>query len=118
MTNLEFFRLYATEFVSMPDEDVEKYFLIVDMIISSGPYSDEEWAFAQALYVAHMIAYNARSAENSTGGIISSEREGDLSRSYKALSKDPTFLSSTTYGVLFDNFSKGIIGPSFMTRMG
>ena len=65
---------------------------------------EETRSKAVALYTCHLLALNSRELSGDSGvvGAISSESEGDLSRSYKLtgdMSELDTYLSQTSYGL-------------------
>ena len=118
MTALELFRLLAVEFAGIPDETVQQYIDLAASFLDESAYPPDKWEMAQALMAAHIMAIRDRSAASSTSGQITSEREGDLSRSYGLLSKDQTWLGSTTYGEMLEMIMNQVYGPAIMTRMG
>ena len=55
MTELEYFRLLAPEFASVPDATVNSWLTMAGNLIVVGCLDAERAAMAQALYAAHLL---------------------------------------------------------------
>lgn len=118
MTVLEAFRLLAPGFAAMTDDAVSKYLTLTASFLDQGCLPDDAWINVQALMAAHVISMGERSAASGTAGPITSEREGDLARSYGGVARDSGWLGQTTYGQMIDDLYARFCGPCIMTRMG
>ena len=125
MVALEYFRLIATEFVDIDDVTVNAMIDMASAFVSPKGF-DNKYEQALAYYTAHLFAM--RSIVNIGGstdtkiiaGNVSSEKEGDLQRSYGSSNITSTgddLLNRTYYGKLFLMLRKSCIMP-VMTRMG
>ncbi len=113
MTALEYFRLLAPEFASVPDAAVNSWLTMAGNLIEVGCLDAERAAMAQALYAAHLLALS----EGGAGGVIVSEREGDLSRTYATIKGCDTLLGSTSYGQQYIELMRPCFGVNIMTRI-
>ena len=113
MTKLEYFRLLAPEFASVPDAAVNSWLTMAGNLIEVGCLDAERAAMAQALYAAHLLALS----EGGAGGAIVSEREGDLSRTYATIKGCDTLLGSTSYGQQYIELMRPCFGVNIMTRI-
>lgn len=116
MTPLEYFRLFATEFAALADATVGGWLTIADGRIETAGLDDERAAQAVALYAAHLLKVSTVAASGSAGGTVTSEREGDLSRSYAVVKGSDTETGSTPYGLQYLELTRVIAGASIMTR--
>lgn len=129
MTPLEAFRLVAPEFTAKDDATVTSIFELVASEVSEIAFG-KHYPKALAYMAAHWLAWQAilanggSSAGAATAGRITSEREGDLSRSYADNSRAPTAaggfadnLERTAYGLEYKRLVKLAIVP-ILTRMG
>lgn len=117
-TPLEYFRLVAPGFSTTGDSTVNKWLTIAAEFVPTGCLTTEGYNMALALYAAHMLQLATASASGGAVGPITSEKEGDLSRSYGATKGDDTVLGSTTYGIQYMDMTKGCYGGAIMTRYG
>lgn len=115
MTQLEYFRLLAPEYAGVIDATVNIWLGIAERIVNVAGMDAETEAMAIALYAAHM--YRVTVSASSTMGIVESEKEGDLARSYAKLSGSDTWLRSTPYGQQFYEITRAFFGSSIMTRI-
>lgn len=117
MTPLQYFRLFAPRFSTVSDAVVNEWLTIAGSVANTSCLGAERAAMAQAYYAAHLLAITEDTANGITGP-VKSEREGDLSRSYGAISGDATWLGQTPYGLAYRNLTAACYGASIMTRMG
>ena len=127
MTALQVFRLVASEFSATSDETVDVVFALVAPQVSESKFG-KLYPQAIAYLAAHWLAWQAVITSSgstggaATGGRITSEREGDLSRSYTDNSRNPTTssfadnLDRTAYGLEFKRLARMAIVP-LVTRM-
>jgi len=114
MTQLEYFRQLAPAYEDMLDADVINWLLIADGMVFADCLDDDKAAMAVALYAAHLIY------TTSTGGAagpVTSEKEGDLSRSYGMTVNDKKWLGKSSYGQLYLQVTAPCRGGNIITRM-
>ena len=114
MTELEYFRLLAPEFASVPDATVNSWLTMAWNLIVVGCLDAERAAMAQALYAAHLLTLST--AGGAVGAVVS-EREGDLSRTYATIKGGDTVLGSTSYGQQYIELTRPCFGVNIMTRI-
>ena len=114
MTELEYFRLLAPEFASVPDATVNSWLTMAGNLIVVGCLDAERAAMAQALYAAHLLTLST--AGGAVGAVVS-EREGDLSRTYATIKGGDTVLGSTSYGQQYIEITRPCFGVNIMTRI-
>ena len=119
MTELEYFRLLAVEFASVDDATVERWLSVAGNLVNVGTLDAERAAMARALYAAHLLSLSTRSGQGGAAalGPVTSEKEGDLQRSYGGLKGGDTILGSTTYGQQYLDLTKVCSGAAIMTRV-
>ena len=119
MTPLEYFRIFASAFAAMTDEAVGVWLGIAETQIDVVCLDAERAAQAQALYAAHLIALSNTTATGSEGtvGPITSEKEGDLARTYGALQGSDTWMGQTPYGQQYNRLTLVCSGSAIMTRV-
>jgi len=116
MTSLEYFRLLAPGYASTSDATATQWLTIAAMFVPTGCLTTEGYNMAQALYAAHLLTLSNASASGVVAGPVSSEKEGDLSRSYGTTKGDDSVLGSTPYGLQYIDMTKGCYGGAIMTR--
>lgn len=120
MTALEYFRLLAPEFteVAVPDETVTVWLTIAGNLIAECGDA-ERAAMALALYAAHLLKLSQTqgSGSSTAQGAITSEREGDLQRTYAAVKGSDTWLGQTGYGQQYLEVTRACFGLGIMTRV-
>ncbi len=118
MTELQYFRLLAPEFASVPDETVNTWLSVAGNLVNVACLDDERAAMARALYAAHLLSLNTRSTESGASalGAITSEKEGDLQRSYGGLKGGDSYLGQTSYGQQYIEVTRACFGSAIMTR--
>lgn len=118
MTELEYFRLLAPEFSSVDDATVNRWLSVAGNLVNVGCLDAERAAMARALYAAHMLSLSTRSGQGGAAalGPVTSEKEGDLQRSYGGLKGGDTYLGSTSYGQQYLDVTKACFGAAIMTR--
>ena len=114
MTELEYFRLLAPEFASVPDATVNSWLTMAGNLIVVGCLDAERAAMARALYAAHLLTLST--AGGAVGAVVS-EREGDLSRTYATIKGCDTVLGSTSYGQQYIELTRPCFGVNIMTRI-
>ena len=119
MTPLEYFRLLAPEFASVADATVNSWLTMAGNLIAVGCLDAERAAMAQALYAAHLLSLTTRSGQGGAAalGPVTSEREGDLSRTYATIKGGDTLLGSTSYGQQYIDLTRPCFGVNIMTRV-
>lgn len=100
MTPLQYFRLLAAEFAAVDDTTVGTWLTVAGNIINVAYLDAERANMATALYAAHMLAMSNMTATGGAfaSGNVTSEKEGDLSRSYGAMQHSDTWLGQSAYG--------------------
>jgi hypothetical protein len=118
MTALEYFRLLAPEFSSVPDATVSSWLTVAGNLIATCP-DPERAAMALALYAAHMLKLSLASGNGASAaqGAVTSEREGDLQRTYGEVKGGDTWLGQSTYGQQYLDVTRGCFGAGIMTRV-
>ena len=118
MTPLQYFRLFAPEFATTSDVDVEGWITIAESFVNVGCLETEPANMARACYAAHLLWLTANQANGGGGsGPIRSEKEGDLSRTYNGVSGDDSWLGQSPYGRLYINATLPCFGAGIMTRV-
>lgn len=118
MTPLEYFRLMAPEFASVTDATVNSWLTMAGGLIAVGCLDAERAAMAQALYAAHLMSLATRSGQGGAAmGAVTSEREGDLQRSYGGVNGGDTYLGQTSYGLQYLEITRACFGAAIMTRV-
>lgn len=83
MTQLEYVRLVGPEFAAISDVDVQKFLDMAALFIDVSRLPEDKQDLALALKSCSLMADKQASAGGmSHGGVIQSEKEGDLSRSF------------------------------------
>lgn len=118
MTELEYFRIVAPEFASVIDADVDNWITMAGMLANTACLDTERAALARALYAAHLLRITTTQSVsgNTALGPVTSEREGDLQRTYGALKGSDNWLGQTSYGLRFIDVTKACFGSAIMTR--
>lgn len=119
MTPLEYFRILAPEFASVVDGTVQTWLTMAGNLANTGCLDAERAAMALALYAAHMLRLTLSPAQGTVGalGPVTSEREGDLQRTYGALKGSDSWLGQTPYGQQYIDITKACFGAGIMTRV-
>jgi hypothetical protein len=119
MTELQYFRLLAPEFASVADETVNQWLLVAGNLVNVDCLDTERAAMALALYAAHMLrlAQTQSSGVSAAMGAITSEKEGDLQRSYAGVKGSDTYLGQTSYGQQYLDITRACFGAAIMTRV-
>ena len=123
------FRLVAREFNMMDDEEILSYMDICRDFISKkrfGPFYEKAVAYyaAHLITIGNMVADSGANGGALVAGNITSESEGDLSRSYGAVQEGPSkseadaLLNKTSYGKMFLALRSLCIMPVTMRPMG
>jgi hypothetical protein len=128
MTVLQAFRIVAPEYTATTDETVTALIELTAPMISESKFG-KLYPMAHAYLVAHWLSWQATIAESgsnsgaATGGRVTAEKEGDLSRSYSDNgnnSNSGSFtdnLERTAYGLEYKRICRMVITP-ILTRMG
>ena len=119
MTELQYFRLFATEFASVSDETVQQWLTIAALRTEIGCLDADRAAMARGLYAAHLLSLSVSASQGkaSAPGPVTSEKEGDLQRTYGALKRADTFLGQTQYGQQYLEITRVCAGSAIMTRV-
>lgn len=120
MTELEYFRLLAPAFASVPDATVQQWLTVARNVAATGCLDAERAAMAIALYAAHLLhlTQTQGSGAATAQGTIVREREGDLEREYGAVKGSDSWLGQSGYGQQYLDVTKGCFGAAIMTRYG
>ena len=122
MTPREYFRLLAPEFASLTDVQVDGLITVAQLFVYAPCLDQERLNAATAMYAAHLAYLQAQSANGNTSGAgpITSEKEGDLSRSYGngSASSSTTLLGQDRYGQMYLDATAACFGATIMTRYG
>lgn len=118
-SQLEYFRQFALEFAALTDTVVGNWLTTAGLFALTDCLDAERAALATALYAAHLAWVTQNQASGSgTTGAIKSEREGDLARTYVALSGDNTWIGQSPYGQQYLSITSACVGSTIMTRYG
>ena len=116
MTALDYFRMFATEFAGIADADVNKWLALATNDVYAPCLSAEELARAQALYAAHLLKQSEDAANGGARGTITSEKEGDLQRSYGTGAGSYVQKGSTPYYDQYFELVSRCFGATILTR--
>lgn len=117
MTAIEYFRILAQEFAGVTDTAVNQWLSVAEKLVNVGCLDNERAAMALALYAAHMLSISNRSMSGSGAtGPVTSEKEGDLQRSYGEVKGGDTYLGQTSYGQQCLDITGACFGSAIMTR--
>lgn len=119
MTELEYFRLLAPEFASVSDATANQWLSVAGNLTETGCLDTERAAMARALYAAHMLSLTTRSGQGGAAalGPVTSEKEGDLQRSYGSVKGGDTYMGQTPYGQQYLDIARACFGATIMTRV-
>ena len=107
MTALEIFRMIASEFASMTDEDVQKWLDLAAEFIDQETFGDK-YDSAVAYYAAHLIKVESG---NGTAGAIEEKKVGDLRIKYHQGNEALMGFNTTSYGQQYLVIQKGCVVP-------
>lgn len=113
MNSLQYFRMFAPEFAAVLDADVNAWIAISVATISAACLDAERLAMLHAYNAAHLISLSKRSG--GAVGAVTSESEGDLSRSYAGSGNAGDF-GQTQYGMQAAQLIQACVGATIMTR--
>lgn len=118
MTELEYFRLLAPEFSTTLDATVNQWLAIAASLVNVGCLDPERAAMARALYAAHLLSLTTTTARGGSTalGPVTSEREGDLQRTYGSIAGSDTYMGQTSYGQQYLDVTRACFGSAIMTR--
>lgn len=116
MTALQYFRLFAKEFASVSDADVNTWLGVAAQDVYAPCLNDEELARATALMAAHLLKQST-DTESGYSGTIKTEKEGDLSRTYADSVSASSYAGGTAYWDQYMALTSRCFGASIMTRM-
>lgn len=119
MTQLQWFRLLASEFSALTDAEVNALIAAATVFVSTSGLNTDQANAALALYAAHLqwVSVN-RTSTGSSQGSVTSEKEGDLARTYGTMQGDDTWLGQSPYGQQFNDIMRAAVGGCIMTRYG
>jgi hypothetical protein len=117
-TQLEIVRLIAPEFVSVSDEDVQKFLDLAPLFIDPALVPEDRRGIALALKACSLMVSRSDSANGlSHGGELTVEKEGDLQRSFSSGGDSKTGRKNI-YETQLDAIYAGVLGGSIVTRYG
>ncbi len=115
---LQAFRTLFPEFKKTPDATIEAY-----LNIAVGRVPVNIWKantnYATALLLAHMLSTQGAQGGGPTGGAVTQEQVGDLSRSFQAVfepGSGDAVLMTTRYGIDFVALRKETIPTATVAR--
>ncbi|MCW2763983.1 MAG: hypothetical protein JWR85_4184 [Marmoricola sp.] len=118
MTALQYFRQFAAEFNNLADEVVTQWLSSAAIFVPAPDPVTEKSKLAQALYAAHLCWIN-KFQKGGHRGVVTAEKDGDLSRNYKPIEGADTFLGQSPYGMQYKNLYLGAFRlPAILTRYG
>ena len=119
MTQLQWFRFFASEFSALTDAQVTALLTAAAIFVDTSGLNTDQANAALALYAAHLqwVSVNHTSAGSSSGN-VKSEKEGDLSRTYGNMQGDDTWIGQSPYGLQFNDIMRAKVGGCIMTRYG
>lgn len=119
MTQLQWFRLLASEFSALTDAQVNALLSAAAVFVDTSGLNTDQANAAMALYAAHLqwISVN-RTSIGASQGNITSEKEGDLQRSYSGMKNEDTWIGQSPYGQQFNDIMRAKVGGCIMTRYG
>lgn len=117
MTQLEYVRLIGPEFAAISDVDVQKFLDMAALFIDVSRLPADKRDLAIALKACSLMSDKQASASGmSHGGVIESEKEGDLSRSFSFGSTHNGFKVKNNYEQQLDLLYMSA-GGNIMTRL-
>ena len=119
MTQLQWFRLLASEFSALTDAQVNALLTAAAVFVDTSGLNTDQANAALALYAAHLqwVSVN-RTSVGASQVNITSEKEGDLSRTYGTMQGDDTWIGQSPYGQQFNDIMRAKVGGRIMTRYG
>lgn len=121
MTVLEYFRILAPEFAGLSDSQVNQLIAVAQLFVYAPCLDQERLNAATAMYAAHLayLAQQSASGGSNASGPITSEKEGDLARSYgNGGASSTTLLGQDIYGRQYLDMTAACFGATIMTRYG
>jgi hypothetical protein len=116
-TALQHFRQFASEFNSLPDEQVKGWLDSAALFVSFPDPATDKGNLQQALYGAH-LCWMDKYQTGAVRGHVTSEQEGDSKRTYSPVGDNS--LSLSKYGQQYKALLQGvgIRLPALFTRYG
>lgn len=118
MTQLQWFRLLASEFSALTDSQVNALLSAAAVFVDTNGLNTDQANAALALYAAHLQWVSVYHTSSTKTGNVTSEKEGDLSRTYGAMQGDDTWIGQSPYGQQFNDIMRAKVGGCIMTRYG
>lgn len=120
MSNItaEYFVTLFDEFKKVPEPKLDVYLDLASMRVPSSVWGSST-KYATALLAAHMLSTSGRQGGGPTGGAITAEAVGDLSRSYATCfvpGSGDAVLMTTRYGIDFIALRRETIVSGMTTR--
>ena len=116
-TPLDLFRVVAPEFAAESDATVNAVIALVPYYINVDLYQGDQQSMAIALKAASLMLTRSMSASGSSGGgVVTEEKEGDLSRKFSS-SQSAKITTDNIYEQQLAALSAGVSGVGVMTRI-
>ena len=117
-SQLEVFRILAPEFSAESDITVQSFLDLAPLYIDPQIYPTESRGLALVLKAASLMTARGMSQSGASGGgVVTEEKEGDLTRKYSTNSRSK-ITSDNIYEQQLNALTLGIVGMSVRTRMG
>lgn len=117
---IQYFLDLFDEFLKVPPAKISAYLNIATGRVPL-PVWGNNTAYGQALLTAHMLTASGRQGQGGTGGAITNEQVGDLSRGYQYIGQvgsGDAWLATTRYGIDFIQLRSETVVPAMSTRQG
>ena len=118
MTQLQWFRLLASEFSALTDAQVNALLSAASVFVDTSGLNTDQANAALALYAAHMQWVSVYHTSSTKTGNVTSEKEGDIARTYGTMQGDDTWIGQSPYGQQFNDIMRAATGSCIMTRYG
>lgn len=115
-----YFTTLFDEFSAVAPAKIQTFLDIASLRVSQPKWGDKT-AYATALLAAHMLATSGAQGGGSSGGPVTAEQVGDVSRSYGTVGQQGSGdedLRTTRYGIDFIALRKETIVPAMVTGTG
>lgn len=107
-------KVFATEFEDEDDSRINTFISYAENYINSSVFGTKA-DFARLLYTAHLLTISARGSSGASGP-LTSEKVGDLQRSYASPGSVTDSLESTSYGLEFLRLRKTLLISPIVVR--
>lgn len=109
--NFKLWNILIPEYASMSKPDVKTVAGVAALSIKESLWGTDKGNLALIYATAHMIKMGER---NGSGGQVTSEKVGDLARTFSANSGSEEYWDSTSYGQEFLRIRKQIVTSPFI----